>query len=189
MRKEDTQQGHITPNLLEQMHYETRDINLSRILSGVGALFVFIFVTLIVSFGIYQFFIPDFAKVGVPQAPSPVRPLPPHPQIQTEPKEDLTIFRRAEDGVIETHTPDADGKKQAMTPDQAIDALATQQGISGVHGDAVRGRGAGYPGMTSATGAPAPAEHGESNVPGGETAPKSADMSGEEGHGGEHGGH
>jgi hypothetical protein len=169
------------PNLLAQMGYETRDIILRPIMTGIASLFVFIALTLVVSVGIYQFFIPDFAKLGRPPEVSNARRLPPHPQIQAEPKRDMEIFRQAEDAVLSLEAPDADGSKAAMKIDDAISVLATQQGIAGVKGDKLTERGTSGPGRRTATQSAVPSAGGAGHPEGNGHS--------DGGHGGETGGH
>jgi hypothetical protein len=170
----------VSPNLLAQMGYETRDVALRPIMLSIVTLFVFIFLTLLVSAGIYQIFIPNWAKLGRPVAPPAARRLPPHPQIQAEPKHDMALFRRAEDRLLRGDEADSTGAKQTMTIDQAMDTIATQRGIAGVTGTTLTQRGTSGPGQGHRPSA-ATTEGSGGTPRGGENT--------EGGHGSESGGH
>lgn len=147
MRSEQT-----NPDLLQQMAYEPKDVNIKQVLMGVVALLIFFVICMGVIAFLYNIFIPDWGKLGR-QEPLPVgRRMPPQPQVQTNPKRDFELYRQAEDKTIS-------GQGTAMSVEQAIDAMATQKGISGLRGDALHQQGSGYPGQTSAVGATAESEN------------------------------
>jgi hypothetical protein len=142
--------------------YETRDINLRPIIWSIIALLIFFTFCQGVILLFYAIAIPDWSKLGHSE-PMPVnRRFPPYPQLQTDPHQDISLYRQAEEKELA-------GQGVAMTVEQAIDTLATQKGIAGIKGDAHRERGEGYPGQTSAIGktaeATAPASEEKTEVP------------------------
>ena len=145
------------PDLLSQMGYEPTDVNLRGVFTGIIALFVFIFVTMGVSIVLYNVFIPDWYKTGSQQPMPAGRRMPPHPQIQTEPRRDMAFYREAEDALVAGKTDDGHGHSATMSIDDAMNALATQNGIAGVRGDAPALRGNAYPGSAGLTTGNAPA--------------------------------
>jgi hypothetical protein len=183
MRKEESPGTPVSPNLLAQMGYETRDVILRPLVVALGGLLALIVATLIFMFFLYQFFIPDWAKVGKPGLPSTARRLPPNPQLQADPKRDMVIFREAEDAVHTGTVADTTGAKPTMKIEDAIETMATQTGIAGVTGTEVRQRGTSGPGQRTADKTPeapsAPGGHGGS--------PESGTSDG--GHSGATGGH
>jgi hypothetical protein len=177
----------VSPNLLAQMGYETRDVLLRPVIVALVTLFFFIFLTLGATAVIYSIFIPNWAKLGRPAAPPAARRLPPHPQLQAEPKHDMALFRRAEDRLLNGTEADSTGAKQTMTIDQAMDTIATQRGIAGVTGTTVTERGNSGPGQGhNASAAPQTTEGS-----GGTTLPDTprSDENTQGGHGSESGGH
>jgi hypothetical protein len=183
MRKDESPGTPVSPNLLAQMGYETRDVILRPLVMSLLALLVFIVVSLVSMFFLYQAFIPNWAKVGQPVTPPAARRLPPHPQIQAEPKQDMAIFRIAEDGVVSGNAPDSTGARQTMRIEEAIDVMATQRGIAGITGTEVRDRGDSGPGQRTANRA---AAEPSKPAPGGTGTPAGATQ---EGHSGGTGGH
>lgn len=143
MRKPDVQP---TADLLEQMGYEPRDIALSTILRWISFLFVFIFGTLVVSIGIYRFFVPTETQIGRSSPLLFQRSYPPNPQVQPYPKRDMMVWREAEDALIAGKAADPLTGRPVLPIDQAVDILATQRGIAGIRGNAVSERPDGYPG-------------------------------------------
>jgi hypothetical protein len=95
MRKETE-----SPNLLAELGYETTDVDVRKVILGIAALFVFIGVSLAVSFGIYKFFEPEYVKVRAKPLFAQARRVPPVPQIQARPKPDLTYYHEATDGEL-----------------------------------------------------------------------------------------
>jgi hypothetical protein len=157
MRKPDA----TMPDLLEQMGYETRDIDLRRIFFWIAMLFVLIFGAMVISIVFYIIFIPGWAKLGQPTPIPANRRLPPHPQVQVDPKKDMRLYQLAEDRVLRAEIGDAKSAKPALSVDQAVDLMASERGIAGVRGTAVRQRGTSYPGSgdyEGASSAAAPAE-------------------------------
>lgn len=132
-------------DLLAGLGYEPRDIALSTILRWVAFLFVFIFATLILSLGIYRFFVPAATEIGKSSPLLYQRTLPPNPQLQAYPKRDMMVWRQAEDALIAGKTKDPATGRPVMNVNEAIDRLA-ERGIAGIKGTKVRERGPGYPG-------------------------------------------
>lgn len=177
------------PDLLEEMKYEHRDIALQKLMWFIAVFFVGFIAAMIVTVGIYQFFIPDWAKLGRIPEPSPYRRLPPHPQIQVDPQRDMQEFRLAEDKQVSGEQGAVTGTKAVMTVTAAIDKLAGDEGIAGIKGTTEAKRGDHFPGSRAyegnttgiyeSTGGPAGSDHtkdapaaaGEHRGSGGETAP------------------
>ena len=95
MRKETE-----SPNLLAELGYETTDVDVRKVIFGIAVLFAFIGVSLAVSFGIYKFFEPEYVKVREKPAFAQVRPVPPVPQLQADPKPDMTSYHEATDSEL-----------------------------------------------------------------------------------------
>ena len=144
------------PDLLSQMGYEPTDVNLRSVFTGIIALFVFIALAMLFTAGLYTVFIPGWYKAET-RMPMPAgRRMPPHPQIQTEPRRDMALYRQAEDALVAGKGNDGHGHNATMSVDDAMTALATQKGIAGVRGDAPAMRGNAYPGSAGlAQGSPA----------------------------------
>ena len=95
MRKETN-----SPNLLAELGYETSDIDVKKVMMGLIALFAFIAASLLVSFGLYKFFEPEYVKVREKPAFAQNRRVPSFPQLQSLPKPELTNYERATDAEI-----------------------------------------------------------------------------------------
>jgi len=140
------------PDLLSKMGYEARDVSLQGIFIGIAALFVFILIAMVGSVILYNIFIPDWYK-GTTRIPIPAaRRLPPHPQLQTEPRRDMVLYREAEDEMVAGRADDGHGHRAKMSVNDAINMMATQRGIAGVRGDASPVSGGSYPGGTGLKG-------------------------------------
>ena len=92
MRKETD-----SPNLLAELGYETTDVDTRKVILGIFSLFLFIGAALVVSFGIYKFFEPEYVKTRERPAFAQARRVPPLPQIQARPKPELTAYHEATD--------------------------------------------------------------------------------------------
>jgi hypothetical protein len=168
----------VGPDLLAEMQYEHRDVAQQKLWGWIGIFFGGFIASMVITAGIYAIFIPNWYKLGQVPAPSPYRRLPPHPQVQVEPKRDMQLFRQAETKQVLGQEGATPGTQPKMTIEAAIDKLAGEEGIAGVKGTAVAERGTGYPGSRQFGGeAPATAE-GKPDASGGEA-----------GHDDEHGGH
>jgi hypothetical protein len=169
------------PDLLSEMKFEHRDIALQKLMGFIVVFIVGFIAAMIVTIGIYQFFIPDWAKLGKIAAPSPYRRLPPHPQIQVDPKHDMELYRLAEDKQVSGEQGAIPGTKPAMTVTAAIDKLAGQEGIAGITGTTEAKRGEFFPGSRAFAGKTEGVYHGTggpATQPEGASAPAT---------GGEHG--
>jgi hypothetical protein len=120
-------------NLLAELGYETRDIDIGKTLIGIGALFVFVAVTCGVSVAFYRWLEPPYKEYERP-AFAAKRKLPPLPQIQAKPKEEIRYYHEANDRVVE-----------ASAIEQAKEQMAAS-GISGVTVGKEREEGKSYPG-------------------------------------------
>jgi hypothetical protein len=134
------------PDLLEQLGYEPRDIDLRRIFFWIGMLFLLIVGSMIISIIFYVIFIPGWAKLGQPVPLSANRRLPPNPQVQVNPKKDMALYQQAEDRVLRAEIGEGKSPKPNLSVDQAVELMASDRGIAGVRGTAVRPRGTSYPG-------------------------------------------
>lgn len=134
------------PDLLAEMKYEHRDIALEKLMWFIGVFFIGFIAAMLITVGIYQFFIPNWAKLGKIPEPSPYRRLPPLPQVQVNPQRDMELFRLAEDKQVSGEQGAVPGTKSAMTVTAAIDQLAGQDGIAGIKGTTEAKRGEFYPG-------------------------------------------
>lgn len=162
MRREST-----SPDLLAQMGYEPRDINFKQVMLGVFSLIGFFIATIIATIFLYSIFVPDWAKLGNRQEIPTNRRLPPHPQLQTDPRRDFELYRQAEDRTLEGKG--YDGKTaEGISVEQAIDVIATEKGIAGIKGAELSERGTGYPGMTSVVTTGGHTEAGEHSGPSGQ---------------------
>ena len=141
------------PDLLEQLGYEPRDIDLRRILFWIAMLFVLIVGSMAISIVCYMVFIPGWAKLGQPTSIPANRRLPPHPQIQVDPKKDMTLYQLAEDRVLRAEIGDGKSPKPNLSVDQAVDLMASERGIAGIKGTAIHQRGTSYPGSGDYEGA------------------------------------
>ncbi len=177
------------PDLLAEMKYEHRDIALQKLMGFIVVFIVGFVSAMIVSIGIYQFFIPNWAKLGKIPEPSPYRRLPPLPQLQVDPKRDMQQFRLAEDKQVSGEQGAVTGTRPAMTITAAIDKLASEDGIAGIKGTEEARRGDYFPGSRAydgkapesshGMGAPATSEHTDS-------APSAEGVHGESGEGAGH---
>ncbi|GAB4456579.1 MAG: hypothetical protein OHK0029_14790 [Armatimonadaceae bacterium] len=136
----------ISSDLLAEMQYEPRDASVPKIFRWIGYFMLFFVGSIVLTIGIYQFFIPDWARLGQIAEPSPYRPLPPHPQVQAEPREDMAFFRLAEDKQVLGLDGAVPNTLPEMTIDAAIEKIASEKGISGIRGTALRGGPPTYPG-------------------------------------------
>lgn len=158
MRKADVDNNNM-PDLLSQLGYEPRDVSLRGIFIGIGSLFVFIFVAMGVSIALYNLFIPDWYKSSTRMPMSAERRLPPHPQIQVEPKRDMALYRAAEDELVAGKIQDGHGHTAKISIEDAMNKVATERGIAGIRGDAPAVRGNSYPGSTGLTTGTSPASN------------------------------
>ena len=148
------------PDLLEEMGYETRDITLSTIAKWLVGLFVFIGITTGGTILLYRWFVPPYAEMERVAPLAHVRHVPPIPQLQPDPRADMSNYREAEDAVADEYT--TGGKKGVphtnLPVNKAIDLLAAQ-GINGVSGSAAKPESPAYPGsgIYRERGAPTPA--------------------------------
>jgi hypothetical protein len=150
-----------TPDLLEQLGYEPRDIDLRRIFFWIGMLFILIAGASVASVVCYAIFIPGWAKLGQPMPIPANRRLPPNPQVQVNPKKDMALYQQAEDRVLRAEIGDGKSPKPNLSVDQAVDLMASERGIAGIRGTAVRQRGTAYPGSGDFTAA-SPSAPGQS---------------------------
>jgi hypothetical protein len=148
------------PNLLAQMRYEQRDANINKTMISIVIFIGFFVFSMVITLGIYAYFIPDWGKLGQIAKPLEYRPIPPHPQLQVEPKVEMAAYRMAEDKLVRGEQGSVPGTKPAMTIEAAIENIATERGISGVKGTALKERGNAYPGSGMYAGMEA---HGESH--------------------------
>jgi hypothetical protein len=87
-------------NLLAELGYETRDIDIGKSLVGVVGLFVFVAVACGATIILFNFLKPPYKEYERP-AFAAKRKLPPLPQIQHWPKEDMRYFQNATDEAVE----------------------------------------------------------------------------------------
>ena len=151
------------PDLLSQLGYEGRDVDPFPIFQWIAGLFVFIAVTLVVTFGFYRFFVPESVVLNTKKTDALRVPL--QPQLQVRPKVDIAQFRQAEKRLTEGYTLTARGNRVTIPVSEAIDELAAS-GISGVTQPAVEPvKVKSYPGSGVFDGAEAPeAFHGDTGT-------------------------
>lgn len=147
------------PDLLAKMDYEHRDIALQKLMWFITVFIIGFLAAMLITVGIYQFFIPNWAKLGKIPEPSPYRRLPPHPQVQVDPRRDMALYRLAEDKQTSGEQGAVAGTKPAMTVTAAIEKLAAQDGIAGITGTAEAKRGEYFPGSRAFDGKPPAAGH------------------------------
>jgi len=138
----------VPADLLVQMGYETRDIGPEGIFKAIAILFVCIGVVSALIFALlYWVFVPQTGAIAYEARlydSSPVRHMPPQPQIQTLPKRDIIMYRRLEKRELDEYTT-ADKGNIAIPVDQAIDQIAAE-GISGVKEGTPKPKADAYPG-------------------------------------------
>lgn len=120
-------------NLLADLGYETRDIDIRKTLIGVMALFVFVAASLFAMFILYRAFEPPYKEYARPEFASK-RKLPPLPQVQAHPKDEIRFYHEA-----------VDKEMSSGAIERAKEEMATA-GISGVTTDKPREEGKSYPG-------------------------------------------
>ncbi len=125
---------HPSVEILSQMGYEQRDVSLPALRNWLIGFIVFLTLMLSIPYGIYRLVVPTFAD-ELHQPMRHQRRVPPFPQIQPDPKPDMMVYRAAEDRVLSGQAA-MPNDKPGISIDQAIDQLATRQGISGVTGTA-----------------------------------------------------
>jgi hypothetical protein len=96
MRKESS----TDKNLLAELGYETRDIDIGKSLVGVVGLFVFVAVACGATIVLFNFLKPPYTEYERP-AFAAKRKLPPLPQIQHWPKEEMRYYQQATDESVE----------------------------------------------------------------------------------------
>ncbi len=96
MRKDDG----TNKNLLAELGYETRDIDIGKSLIGILGLFVFVAVSCAASVVLFNFLKPPYKEYQRP-AFAARRKLPPLPQIQHWPKEEMRYYQEATDEAVE----------------------------------------------------------------------------------------
>ena len=120
-------------NLLADLGYETRDIDIGKTMIGIFALFVFVIVTSGATIVLYRWLEPPYKEYQRP-AFAAKRKLPPLPQIQHKPKDEMRYYHEAADKAV-----------SASAIEQAKEQMAAA-GISGVTAGKEREEGKSYPG-------------------------------------------
>lgn len=120
-------------NLLADLGYETRDIDIGKTLIGILALFVFVAASLFATFILYRAFEPPYKEYNRPEFASK-RKLPPLPQIQAHPKNEIRFYHEAVDKEMSTGAIERAKEEMAAA------------GISGVTTDTPKEEGKSYPG-------------------------------------------
>jgi hypothetical protein len=88
-------------NLLAELGYETRDIDISKVMVGIIALFAFVAFACGSMIVLYRWMAPPYKEYERP-AFAAKRKLPPLPQLQTRPKEEMRYYHEATDRAVET---------------------------------------------------------------------------------------
>jgi hypothetical protein len=88
-------------NLLAELGYETRDIDIGKSLIGIVGLFAFVAVACGASVVLFNFLKPPYKEYQRP-AFAAKRKLPPLPQIQRWPREEIRYYQEATDHAVES---------------------------------------------------------------------------------------
>ena len=88
------------PNLLAELGYETTDVSVRGVMIGLVALFAFVLLSCGVTIGLYKIFEPEYVHERDKPAFAAARQLPPAPQLQTRPRQELTAYHEATDAAI-----------------------------------------------------------------------------------------
>lgn len=120
-------------DLLSDLGYEHRDVAFRKIALWLSILFGFLVFSGVVTMELFHFFTPAYVEAAkkVP-AFKQQRDLPPHPQVQADPRRDLLHFHLADDA-------------SAEAIDEAKKAIASA-GIAGVAQGAAKKETLSYPG-------------------------------------------
>ncbi len=130
--------GEINPkaDYLSRLGYEGRDVAIPTLIKWFVFLFLFVFGTIAVTFGIYKLFVPEGGEESrsLPLTTVERRPPPDAPIVQIHPKRDMIVFRREEVETLNSYGWVDQGKGIAKIPvDRAID-LIVERGVPAPRG-------------------------------------------------------
>ena len=151
---------HVSPDILAQMGYETRDIALNTLVRWLFFLFAFIAVTVGATIGLYNWFVPNKVELERVSPLASTRRVPPHPQLQRSPKNDMIEYRQAEAAAVEEESRNANGTVN-IPVSRAMEILANERGIAGIKGSQTAPVSNSYPGSGNYNSAVLPSDNGE----------------------------
>ena len=140
MRSKHAEREHGEPNPrtdhLSRLGYESRDVVIPVLVKWIGYLFLFIFGSFAITFGVYKLFVPQGGEEArsLPLTTVQRQPVPGAPVLQVHPKRDMIEFRREELQKLNGYGWVDQSKGVAKIPvDRAID-IVVERGIPAPQG-------------------------------------------------------